>query len=93
MEPASGFVPAQLTGRVRSAAPRKRALAFAVNGRIAAVGETFFLEDDRIERLSALVPASTYRRGANEVEVLEIEGGGDGLRLRSLGRFGARAGA
>lgn len=93
VDPASGFVPAQLTGRIRSAAPRKRPLAFSVNGRIAAVGETFFLEDDGVERLSALVPASAYRRGANEVEVLEIEGTGPGLRARSLGRFGARAGA
>ncbi len=89
VDPASGFVPAQLTGRVRSAAPRKRALAYAVNGRIAAVGETFFLADEGVELLSGLVPASAYRRGANEVEVLEIGGGG----LRSLGRFGARAGA
>jgi Sulfatase len=87
VDPASGFVPAQLTGRIRSSAPRKRALAVAVNGRIAAVGETFFLNDDGVERLSALVPVSAYRRGANDVEVLEIAGGG----LRSLGRFGARA--
>ena len=93
VDPASGFIPAQLTGRVRSAAPRKRALAFSVNGRIAAVGESFFLEDDGTERLSALVPPSAYRRGANEVEVLEIEGPGPGLRVRSLGRFGTRAGA
>jgi len=93
VDPASGFVPVQLTGRVRSAAPRKRPLAFAVNGRIAAVGESFFLGDDGIERLSALVPASAYRRGANEVDVLEIEGGGQRLGLRSLGRFGTRAGA
>lgn len=91
--PDSGFVPAQLTGRVRSAAPRKRALAFAVNGRIAAVGESFFLEEGGVERLSALVPASAYRRGANELEVLEIETAGNGLRLRSLGRFGARPGS
>ncbi|HEV2772621.1 MAG TPA: sulfatase-like hydrolase/transferase [Thermoleophilaceae bacterium] len=93
VEPDSGFVPAQLTGRVRSPAPRKRALAFAVNGRIAAVGESFFLEDAGVERLSALVPASASRRGPNEVEVLEIEGFGPKLRLRSLGRFGARGGA
>jgi hypothetical protein len=37
------------------------------------------------------VPPSAYRRGPNEVEVLEIEGSGPKPRLRSLGRFGARA--
>jgi hypothetical protein len=86
--PRSGFVPAQLTGRVRSAAPRKRPVAIAVNGRIAAVAETFFMGGDGVERLSVLIPEAAFRPGRNDVEVFEVEGAGTEARLRPLGRFG-----
>ena len=88
VDPRSSFVPSHLTGRVRSAALRKRALAIAVNGRVAAVGESFFL-DGQVERWSVLVPEAAFRPGSNQVEVFEVAGSGPRLRLTPLGRFGA----
>ncbi len=89
VDPASGFAPAHLTGRVRSERPRKRTLAVAVNGRIAATAETFFLRGDGVERLSVMLPEAALRPGPNTVEVLEVQGEGSATRLVSLGRSGS----
>jgi sulfatase-like protein len=78
---ASGIVPAQiagdLTGGRRGA---KRDVAVAVNGRIEAVGRTFYLKDDSTEHFAVNVPESALREGRNAVEVLEV-GPRGGLRL------------
>lgn len=69
----SDFVPALITGRIRGpGTPRKRDLAFAVNGRIVAVGESFSLLERRKEQFAAMVPESAFRRGANRVDVYEV---------------------
>jgi hypothetical protein len=45
----------------------------AVNGRIAAVGETFTLaEGDDGELVSVLVPPEAFEQGRNEVKVYEV---------------------
>jgi hypothetical protein len=44
-----------------------------VNGRIAAVGETFTLaQGDDSELVSVLVPPESFKQGRNEVEVYEV---------------------
>jgi len=91
VDPASGVVPAHLTGRVQSGETRKRALGLAVNGRLVATAESFFVRDSGVERLSIVIPEAALRPGANAVEVFQIDrGGGGGPVLRSLGRFGGR---
>ncbi|MDQ4071742.1 MAG: hypothetical protein M3088_02550, partial [Actinomycetota bacterium] len=91
VDPASGLVPAHLTGRIQSHEPRKRALGVAVSGRLIATAESFFVGDSPVERLSVVVPQAALKPGANPVEVFQIDrGGGGGPLLRSLGRFGGR---
>ena len=92
VDPSSGFVPAHLTGRVRSATPRKRLIAVAVNGRVVATAQTLLLAGDESERLSVMVPEPALRPGPNEVEILEVAGSGARPPLISLGRFGAPGG-
>ena len=70
----SSYVPAHVVGRVRGGAgDGGREIAVAVNGRIAAVGETFTLvEGDEAELVSVLVPPESFEQGSNEVEVYEV---------------------
>lgn len=90
-DPRSGFSPSHLVGQVRGSRPtggrESRELAVAVNGRIAAVAESYRSRDGEDEYFSALVPESVLRTGRNAVELFEVtRGGGGELRLASLGR-------
>jgi Sulfatase len=78
---ASGIVPAQIAGDLRGGRRgQKRDIAVAVNGRIQAVGRTFYLRGDRTEHYGVMVPESSLHDGRNSVQVFEVGRGGT-LRL------------
>ena len=73
---ASGVVPAQIAGDLRGGqAGAKRDLAVAVNGRVEAVGRSFYLAGDAIEHFAFNVPEAALREGRNKVEVFEVVAG------------------
>ena len=79
---ATGIVPTQIAGDLRGPrAGRKRDLAVAVNGRIEAVGRSFYLKGDVTEHFALNVPEASLREGQNTVELFEVGAGG---RLRLL---------
>jgi hypothetical protein len=81
VEPASGVMPTQIAGDLSGGhAGAKRDLAVAVNGRIEAVGTSFYLTGDPTEHFAFMVPETSLRRGRNSIEVLEVSGAGS-LRL------------
>jgi hypothetical protein len=70
---ASGLVPAHITGTVRGGRRgAKRNVAVAVNGRIEAVGRTFYLRGRGSEHFAVMVPEDTLRDGGNDVQVFEV---------------------
>jgi hypothetical protein len=78
---AAGIVPSQIAGDLHGGAPgEKRDLAVAVNGRIEAVGRSFYLTGDSTEHYALMVPEESVHEGDNQVEVYEITRGG-ALRL------------
>jgi hypothetical protein len=89
VDPGSGVVPAHLLGTiVGGARGGGRTIAAAVDGRIQATGSTFTLEGDTAEQFSLMVPERTLRAGANDVQLLLVEGdelvplGGTDPRIR-----------
>jgi hypothetical protein len=73
VDPESGYIPTHVVGRVEGDAEPGREIAVAVNGTIAAVGNTFTLAvGDEGELVSVMVPESAFREGRNEVEVFEV---------------------
>ena len=73
VDPASGYIPVHVVARVNGADRAPRDIAVAVNGTIRAVGNTFTLAvGDEGELVSVMVPESAFRKGRNEVEVLEV---------------------
>ncbi len=73
---ASGVVPAQIVGNLRGGrAGAKRDLAVAVNGRVEAVGRSFYLAGDATEHFAFNVPEAALREGRNKVEVFEVVAG------------------
>ena len=58
-----------------------RDLAVAVNGRIEAVGRSFYLDGDATEHFALMVPESSLHEGRNSLELYEVVGG----KLRRLG--------
>jgi hypothetical protein len=84
VEPGKGVMPTQIAGDLSGGrAGSKRDLAVAVNGRIEAVGRSFYLTGEPTEHFAFMVPESSLHRGRNSIEVLEVSGSG---RLRLLGR-------
>ena len=85
---ASGILPTQIVGPLRGG-PRgaKRDVAVAVNGRIEAVGRTWYLRRGRREHFAFNVPERSLREGRNRVEVFEVDRRG---RLRLLVRWARR---
>jgi hypothetical protein len=78
---ASGVVPTQIAGDLTGgAAGAKRDLAVAVNGRIEAVGRSFYLAGDRTEHFALMVPESALHDGRNSIQLFEVAAG----RLRQL---------
>ena len=81
---ASGLVPTQIAGSLRGGRRRQRRdIAVAVNGRIEAVGRSFYLRRRRTEHFAVNVPEAALRDGRNTVEVFEVARGGT---LRPLAR-------
>jgi hypothetical protein len=78
-DPRSSFAPSRVVGTV-SGTPSNETLklAIAVNGRIAAVTETFRTDD--VTRFATFVPDWALREGSNQFTVLAVRG-------RSSGRF------
>jgi Sulfatase len=73
----SGLVPAQIAGDLRGGRRRaKRDIAVAVNGRIEAVGKTWYLRGDRTEHFAVMVPEESLVEGRNAVAVYEVGRGG-----------------
>jgi hypothetical protein len=88
VDTSSSFVPARITGTVRGIQiSPDRALAVAVNGRIAAATRCFRIEGE--QRFSALVPETAFRDGFNRVELVSIEGTLAVPRFTRLGHNGA----
>ena len=84
--PRSLFVPSHITGRVIGGRPgATRDVAVAVNGRVTAVQRSFYVKGSDVERISALVPESVLRPGANRVDVFEVSRASGELRLSRLG--------
>jgi hypothetical protein len=84
VEPRSGRVPADVIGWLDGGHFPGRDLAVAVNGRIAAVGESFKPMGGRLRlEFSLLVPESAFRPGFNDVRLYEVRGG---RTLVELGR-------
>jgi hypothetical protein len=76
VEPRSGVVPTQIAGDLSGGrAGAKRDLAVAVNGRIEAVGRSFYLDGDRTEHFALMVPQSALQTGRNSVELYEVVNG------------------
>jgi hypothetical protein len=80
VDPRSDYVPTHPIGRIAGGGSGGRDIAVAVNGRIAAVGNTFKLvEGEDGELFSVMVPESSLRRGRNRIDVFEV-GPGDSLQ-------------
>jgi hypothetical protein len=79
----SDFLPALVSGRIEGPGTPAagRPLAFALNGRIVAVGQCFELGDDSKEYFSAMLPESAFRDGRNRLRVFQVNGGGASLQL------------
>ena len=79
------LLPTHIAGPMRGGRRgARRDIAVAVNGRIEAVGRTFYLRGSRQESFAVNVPEASLRLGRNAVEVYEVTARGRGLRL--LGR-------
>ena len=63
VRPGSGVVPTQIAGDLHGGrAGATRELAVAVNGRIEAVGRSFYLAGDATEHFALMVPADVAAR-------------------------------
>jgi hypothetical protein len=74
VDPDSGFVPARVSGRLETDAPRKEPLflAVALNQTIRAATRTFRDAAGDL-RFEAMVPAESFHRGPNELEIFLLE--------------------
>jgi hypothetical protein len=79
VNPASGRVPARVSGVVRGATVDDW-VAVVVNGQIAGVGPVY-QADDGAFRLVAMIDPSFLRAGSNDVEINRIDSDGAELRL------------
>ena len=77
----SATVPIWVTGRVSGGPGPPRDIAVAVNGKVAAVGNTLRLATGGGEIYGVLVPPSSFKQGRNDVVVYAVENG----RLAKLG--------
>ena len=73
---AAGVVPTQITGDLTGGrGGEKRDIAVAVNGRVEAVGRSFYLEGDSTEHFALMVPERSLHDGSNTVALFEIVAG------------------
>ena len=94
VDPASGSVPAEVTGQLNLAgdAPAQPAVAVAVNGVIGGISETF--REQRIrgtsqpqgpaDKFAAITPDTLFRKGANRLELFLVDTSSGHNRLRPL---------
>jgi hypothetical protein len=83
-DPQSSFAPVRVTGTVTGGPARELKLAVAVNGRIAAVTETF--RNDGTTRFETFVPESALQPGANVITIFAVRGDPPGrVRLAQVG--------
>ena len=68
--PSRGIVPVYVTGHFAGGGRPGQRIAIAVNGRVRAVGEAYSINGQL--RFSAIVPARSFRRGANDVRALAL---------------------
>lgn len=68
-------IPAQVIGRIEGVRPEGRDLAIALNGRIAAVGQSFALIGATRMSFSVMVPESAFRKGRNVLTVHQYMNG------------------
>jgi hypothetical protein len=83
VDPETNFVPAHVIAELSGGADGEtRDVAIAVNGRIEAVGRSFYLATDGEQELvAAMVPPSAFNPGRNSVGIYEVGAGGDLTRL------------
>jgi hypothetical protein len=79
VDPRARTIPIDVSGVVRGVPARPRAIAVALNARIAATGWT--IVDGGGEHFTVLLPPGRLRRGRNAIEVYAIERGPGGVRL------------
>lgn len=77
----SPTAPVWITGRVSGGGPPPRDIAIGVNGTVRAVGRTFRLATGGGELFGVMVPESSLRQGANNVEIYEVSSGLGLLRM------------
>jgi hypothetical protein len=99
VDPASGHVPAEVTGVLQAAAgvPARPAVAIAVNGVISAVSETF--KERREEgnsvpegppvNFAGITDDHLFTKGANRIELFLVDASGGRVRLRPLSVSGS----
>jgi hypothetical protein len=81
VNPRSELLPTQVAGRIKGGAGgARRDLAVAVNGKLDAVGRSFYLAGSGQESFALMVPESSMQPGRNTVQVFEVVGG-NALRL------------
>jgi hypothetical protein len=94
VDPASGTVPAMVSGRVSLAAgaPARPAVAVAVNGVIGGVSELFKEERDDHgseprgprDKFAVVTPDTLFKQGGNRLELFLVDTSGGRVRLRPL---------
>jgi hypothetical protein len=87
----SGYVPAQILGRISWDALRAAdVLAIGVNGRVAATTKPYTFRGTA--EFSTMIDEAVLRDGRNTVDVYAVRGRGEGTRLLLLGGTTPRAG-
>jgi hypothetical protein len=94
VDPASGTVPAMVTGQVSlgPGAPARPAVAVAVNGVIGGVSELFKEVRDNQgsqpegprDKFAAMTPDTLFKKGDNRLELFLVDASGGTVRLRPL---------
>jgi sulfatase-like protein len=85
VDPASGYVPALVTGRLTGpGADRPARIVIAVNGVIRAAAPTFHFPGTSGQSLAEMIPETSLRRGANRIAVYAVTGPTAAPRLAPL---------
>jgi len=80
VDPASGFLPAHVSGSIQWPDRGGTEIAITLNGRLAVVTTAY--ADGNSWRFSAMLPESAFRSGENDIQVFAIEtGDSDGFML------------
>jgi hypothetical protein len=77
VNPRRRLFPTHFEGRLRgNPAGKRRHLAAAVDGRVVAVGRSFYLQGQPTEFFSVMLPEDSLHAGRNRVELLQVGSGG-----------------